>query len=82
MDALKADREGFAAFCANLFSFASDERNLMCAADHLQRYGGSAAGPDGEQLADLCPMGKSWYARSLRDRLRKGEYSRGPLKRC
>src|SRR2546430_3033791 len=54
----------------------------MCALNHLRRYGGPAAGPDGEQFMNLGRMDRWALVRELRDRLRRDSYTRGPLRPC
>jgi hypothetical protein len=73
---------GYATFCSSLPTFVSDERNLKCAIDYLDRYGGTAPGPDGMVLASLCMIERWELARELRDRLRRGVYVPAPPRLC
>lgn len=59
------------------FTRITDERILRTAMDHLDQDGPKAAGPNGIRLRDLNRSQRWDLARTLRDLLRSGTYSRG-----
>jgi retron-type reverse transcriptase len=81
-EACSGKRKAYEEFCRNLLALASDERNLMAAADHLRRGGGTAPGPDGVRLSDYSQIELWMLVRELRNQICSGAYVRGPLKRC